>query len=178
MNIFFTCLFVGISLSMDAFSLALVYGTYGISFKGAIVLSCIVGLFHFFMPLFGLLFGYFIMQYFLFSSRLVVGIIFSIIGIEMIISVYKNEDIRVLSSFWGYVLFGFTVSIDSFSTGIGLSFLTKNYIMACSVFMVCSGLLTYLGIRLGNRFHQRFGGYATVLGGIMMIILAIYFMNR
>ena len=33
MNIFFTCLLISVSLSMDAFSLSLIYGTYGFSKK-------------------------------------------------------------------------------------------------------------------------------------------------
>ena len=56
MNIFFVVLLIGVSLSMDAFSLALIYGTYGLSRRNEIILSIIVGLFHFFMPLVGLFF--------------------------------------------------------------------------------------------------------------------------
>ena len=57
MNVLFTCILIGISLSMDAFSLALLYGTYGLAKNEEITLSIIVGLFHFFMPLIGLFFG-------------------------------------------------------------------------------------------------------------------------
>ena len=171
MNIFFTCLFIGISLSMDAFSLALIYGTCGISFKKQIVLSVIVGIFHFFMPLLGLWFGSFIMSYLIFKSSLVVGIIFSIIGIEMILSVKDDSDIKVLNSFFGYLLFGLTVSMDSLTTGIGLSAITSNFIEASSIFMVISGLFTYIGLKLGNKLEQNFGKYACLFGGIMMIIL-------
>ena len=48
MDIFFTIVLIGISLSMDAFSLALVYGTYSLVKKDILLLSVIVGLFHFF----------------------------------------------------------------------------------------------------------------------------------
>ena len=57
MSSFFTILLIGISLSMDAFSLALIYGMQGIQAKSKINLSLIVGIYHFIMPLIGLSFG-------------------------------------------------------------------------------------------------------------------------
>ena len=46
---------MAISLSMDAFSLALAYGTLGMSNKDKIILSLVVGIFHLIMPLLGML---------------------------------------------------------------------------------------------------------------------------
>ena len=48
---------MAVSLSMDAFSLALVYGTLGMSKKYKIFLSIIVGMYHFVMPLLGMFLG-------------------------------------------------------------------------------------------------------------------------
>lgn len=42
---------------MDAFSLALIYGTQGITKKHKILLSLIVGIYHFIMPLIGVAIG-------------------------------------------------------------------------------------------------------------------------
>ena len=44
-------LLLAVSLSMDAFSLSLAYGTYGFRRIDEILLGVIVGIFHFFMPL-------------------------------------------------------------------------------------------------------------------------------
>ena len=51
MNTLLTCFFVAVSLSMDAFSLALIYGTCNMGKRNELLLAIIVGLFHFFMPL-------------------------------------------------------------------------------------------------------------------------------
>ena len=48
---------VAISLSMDAFSLSLAYGTLGMKKKQIWLLAIIVGVFHFFMPLLGMIVG-------------------------------------------------------------------------------------------------------------------------
>lgn len=173
MNIFFTCFLIAVSLSMDAFSLALIYGTYGLSKKDEVLLSVIVGVFHFVMPLLGLFFGSIIMKYFVFNVNLVVGIIFGIIGIEMLFSVKSEEDVKVLVSWVGFLFFGISVSMDSLTTGIGLSAISKNYLGVASLFMIVSAIFTYLGLRFGNRLNDRFGKYATLCGGIMMLFLAI-----
>lgn len=173
MNTFLTVLLIAISLSMDAFSLACVYGTYGMSKKNQILLSVIVGCFHFFMPLIGLFVGSIILKYFLFNLELVVGIIFIIIGIEMIMSFREERNVNFLVSFWGFLLFGLSVSIDSFTTGIGLSIISHNYIGVAFLFMVVSGAFTYIGLGLGNRISSKFGVYSTVLGGVLMCLLGL-----
>ena len=152
MDIFFTTLLVGISLSMDAFSLSLIYGTQNIGKKNEIMLTIIVGLFHFFMPLLGLNIGNFLLVYFVFNINIVVGIIFSIIGLEMIISSIKESDVKILLSMWGLVLFGFSVSLDSLTTGIGLKAINDNFLEVSSIFMICSGIFTFFGLKHGNKF--------------------------
>ena len=174
MNVVLTCLVVAVSLSMDAFSLALIYGTYGMSKKNEILLAVIVGVFHFFMPLLGLGFGSLILKFLNFDLELVVGVIFLIIGVSMIVSSFKDEEVKVLMGIIGDLLFGLSVSIDSCTTGIGLSIISNNYIMVSSIFMLVSGSLTYICLILGNRLNNCFGNYATISGGILLCILGIF----
>ncbi len=175
MNVFFTCVLIGISLSMDAFSLALLYGTYGLSKKEEIILSVIVGLFHFFMPLIGLLFGNVIFRYLVVDSNFVVGIIFGLLGIEMFISSFRSGEVKILIGFVPFLLFGLSVSIDSLTTGIGLSSISDNYLMVSSIFMFFSALFTYLGLKLGGFLSDKFGKVATMFGGSLMIFLAFFY---
>lgn len=176
MNTFFATLLVGVSLSMDAFSLALVYGMQGMNKKSEIILSIIVGIYHFIMPLIGLFFGNLIFNYFMFNVNLLVGIIFSIIGIEMIVSGVRKEEVKVLLSLVGFLFFGLSVSIDSLTTGIGLRAINNNYLEVASIFMITSGIFTYIGLKFGNKLSDKFGRYATIIGGLMLIFLAIYYM--
>lgn len=121
MDTFFTTLIIGISLSMDAFSLALIYGTQSISKKNKIILSIIVGIYHFVMPLLGVFLGNIILKYLVINLSIVVSIIFLFIGIEMIISSIKDDSHDFVVSIFGFLIFGLSVSIDSFTTGIGLN---------------------------------------------------------
>ena len=173
MNAILTSLIVAVSLSMDAFSLSLIYGTYGLSKKNELFLAFVVGIFHFLMPLLGLLIGSILMKYFVLDLELVVGIIFFIIGVEMIISVKNDEDVKVLIGLISFLLFGLSVSIDSFTLGIGLSVISNNYVLVAVIFMIVSGIFTYMGLRFGNKLSERFGKYATIGGGILLCLLAI-----
>ena len=174
MDAFFTIFLIAVSLSMDAFSLALIYGTFGFTRKNELILAFIVGVFHFFMPLLGLAIGSLLMKYFMVNFNFIVSIIFLVIGVEMIVSVKRKEEVKVLKGIVGNLLFGLSVSIDSFTTGIGLSVISKNYIGVALMFMIVSGLFTYVGLRFGNKLSERFGKYATISGGILMCLLAIY----
>ena len=93
MNAIFTCLVVAVSLSMDAFSLALIYGTYGMSRKSETLLAGMVGVFHFFMPLLGLGLGNVLISFFSFDLEIIVGIIFLIIGASMIVSINSEDEV-------------------------------------------------------------------------------------
>ena len=72
--------FIAIGLSMDAFSLALAYGTLENNIKKEILLSITVGIFHFFMPLIGPIIGQqFLLQY-INKANYLVGIIFILLS--------------------------------------------------------------------------------------------------
>ena len=89
---FFTILLIGISLSMDAFSLAIIYGIQGMTQNQKIFLSIIVGIYHFLMPLIGLIFGTILAKINLISINIIATIILIYIGIDLIISNYKKEE--------------------------------------------------------------------------------------
>lgn len=172
MSSFFTILLIGISLSMDAFSLALVYGMIGMSNKEKILLSLIVGTYHFIMPLLGLLFGNLINNISFINLDIIASIILIYIGIDLIISNFKEEETFSISK-TGFFMFGLSVSIDSLTVGIGLSTITNSYILSSIIFSFCSCFFTYLGLILGNIIGKNLGTYSKIVGGIILIIIAI-----
>jgi len=169
---FFTILLIGISLSMDTFSLALVYGIVGLSKKKKIALPLIVGAYHFIMPLIGLILGTIIDNISFINLHIVASVILIYIGIDLIISNFKEEETLSLSK-TGLLMFGLSVSIDSLTVGIGLKGITNNYLAACAIFSICSTFFTYLGLILGNIIGNKIGTYSKIVGGIILIIIAI-----
>ena len=175
MNII-TVFLIAVSLSMDAFSLSLVYGTGGIDKKDKILLSIIVGTYHFIMPILGLLIGNIIINLIHFNPKFVVGIILILIAAEMIISSLKGKEEKMLFSLIGYIIFGLSVSIDSLTTGIGLSTITNKYILSSLIFAVTSFSFTLLGLNIGNKINIKYGKISTIVGGIILLIIGIFYM--
>ena len=115
-----TVILIAVSLSMDAFSLSLAYGTLGLSKQNIYLLSIIVGIYHFFMPLIGMYIGYWLLKIIPISPDIIVLVVLSIIGIQMILSSFQeNREVKMMNLI-ELLLFGLAVSIDSFSVGLGL----------------------------------------------------------
>ena len=169
---------IAVSLSMDAFSLSLAYGTISMSKKEIRLLSIIVGIYHFFMPIFGMLIGKFIFNIMHISGDLIVLIIFSFIGINMIIESLKKEEKVKKMKLGEMILFGLAVSIDSFSLGIGINNISDNFIMCSSIFSITSFMFTYIGLKLGNKLNQLIGKIATIVGGVVLILFGIIYIIK
>ncbi len=173
---FFIVIIIGISLSMDAFSLALAYGTHYITNKQINMLSVIVGLYHFIMPLLGLLVGKKIINLLPIKTNVLVFIILFLIGVEMIVESIKNEVVIRKINFMEMLVFGFAVSIDSFSLGISLKTIYNDYYLSVITFSICSFLFTFLGLKLGKYINRSVGPLSTLIGGIVLIIIGLFYL--
>jgi len=168
-------LVVAVSLSMDAFSLSLAYGTLGIPKKQILLLSFIVGCFHFFMPIIGMFIGTSVLNIIKINPDIIVFIVLLIIGIQMIFDSFsENEDLKVMKTLELF-LFAFAVSIDSFSVGLTLTNISDNYILSAIIFAFCSMIFTFIGLLLGNKIANLVGKLATICGGVILIIIGLFY---
>lgn len=164
---------IGIALSMDTFSLSLGIGTMGIKQKKIWLTSLIVGLMHFIMPLLGFLLGKQILKIFIINPNYLVSAILFFIALMMLKDLKNPKSLSLGLSFLEIFIFAFSVSIDSFSTGIGLKALTSNSLSAALIFSLCSFVFTYLGLTIGKYSQEKLGLKACILGIIILIIVAI-----
>lgn len=173
---FLIAFIIGISLSMDAFSLSLAYGTQNLSLKKIYLLSIIVGLYHFFMPLLGLFIGKKIIYLLPIKANVLVFIVLFLIGIEMIVESFKEDTIINKVNLWEMLVFGFAVSIDSFSLGLGLKTIYHNPYILALIFAFLSMFFTYIGLKLGKYINQKVGPISTLIGGIILIIIGSFYL--
>lgn len=162
---------MALGLSMDAFSLALAYGTNKIKKSKIILLSILVGLFHYFMPYIGSLIGCNLL-FLLTKSNYIVALVFFILSYEM----YKSKDEEqtgTLTNFISLIIFSFTVSIDSFSVGLALGLEKTNLTSAFLIFSIVSATFTYIGLSLGNYLSAKYGKKATYFGIGILILLGL-----
>lgn len=157
---------IGISLSIDTFSLALCIGLNINLNKKYYIYSFVVGLYHFIMPLLGHLINILINNLYMIPSKelFIVTILFIIIGILL----DKNDKKNIINP----LLFGFSVSIDSFTVGVSLN---KEYIFIGSViFSIISFLFTIVGFKLSGKLKERFNNKSKFVSIIILIIIIIY----
>ena len=166
---------MAISLSMDAFSLALAYGTLGMNKTYKIFLSIIVGFYHFVMPLIGMFLGEVILSLFKFNYDILVALILGFIGIQMIVDSFKGNDDVYELKLADLFLFGLAVSIDSLTLGITLPNLGVNKILSPLIFALVSSLFTFVGLSIGNKIEKVLGKIATIIGGVILTLIGILF---
>ena len=94
----------------------------------------------------------------------------------MILSLKKEDNIKLLTSLISVIIFAFTVSIDSFSIGACFGFSNSKILLPCFIFSITSGLFTYLGVILGKKLSTKFGNITVVIGSLILIALGLTYL--
>ena len=163
---------IGVALSMDAFSISLSIGTTHLSKNRFILIPIVVSIMHFIMPLIGLFLGNQILSVININPKIIMTIILLYLAFVM----YKdrnNDKVTQINSLLSIFLFAFSVSIDSFSVGIGLRALTDKIIIPPIIFSLCAGTITYMGLILGKYSQKVWKEKASLIGIILLILISI-----
>ena len=170
----------GIGLAMDAFSVSLANGLN----EPKITLSSIMriaGTFGFFqtaMPLVGWLCVHTIAEAFQSFQRFIPWIALALLlylGIKMIVEGARNQGEEKESLHgWGLLLQGVATSIDALSVGFTISEYSFPFALIESVII---GVVTFgicvVGLFLGKKIGTKVSGKATVIGGIILILIGL-----
>lgn len=162
---------VAVSLSMDAFSLALAYGTLGLENKLSFRIAFSVGVFHFFMPLLGMGVKYYLIQYSGMSLHFVTSIIYFYLGIMLLLESKEDKKVSKICSFKDIILFSIAVSLDSLSVGIAQQ---KSTILGPICYAIFSFIFTSIGLKMGKKLNYLFGKTSTIIGGTFFLLLALF----
>lgn len=157
---------------MDAFSIALSIGTTHLSKNRFILIPIVVSIMHFVMPLIGLFLGNQILSVININPKIIMTIILLYLAFLM----YKdrnNDKVTKINSLLSIFLFALSVSLDSFSVGIGLKALTDKIIIPPIIFSLCAGTITYMGLILGKYSQKVWKEKASLIGIILLILISI-----
>ncbi len=164
---------VGLSLSMDTFSLSLSIGTFNISKKKIIIYSLIVGIMHFFLPLLGYILSLSIRKIVDIHFDKLLFFIFGFIGFEMLRDLFSKEEKEFSFTIIGMLLCALSVSIDSFTIGLCFNYAFDFVLISCLIFFLLSSFFTYLGFIIGSFCKQKVGFFANIMGIFIIFILMI-----
>lgn len=167
----FTLFIMASALGMDAFSVALGMGMLGLRLRQIFNIGVTIGLFHVVMPLFGMVTGKVLSNYFGMIATYIGGGLLLIIGLQMVVASFKSDDgDRMMQPIgFGLILFALSVSLDSFSAGLSFGILGAKTALTVMMIGVMSMILSWIGLMIGSRFQKYIGSYGELLGGCILI---------
>lgn len=167
--------FMGLSLSMDTFSLSLSIGTTSPTKSHIIKTALIVGIFHFLMPLLGSTIGSFFSNALYLKTNYITFTIFLVLAIQMYLNKDKEEKADILNIF-SIFLFAISVSLDSFSVGIAFGITKESTVIAGIIFSIVSSIFTYYGLKLGKILTEKYQEKTTNFGILLMFLIALKYL--
>ncbi len=185
-----TILLVAVVLGMDAFSLSMGMGLQGVTRKYEVKFIVIVAVLHVIMPLLGLSLGLAVGKLLGVWAACIGALILAYIGIDFLRKGYGEIKTQTYSfkdgltalqpdkkpdsdDWWTIILLGVSVSMDALTVGFSLGTLRMPIIVTVVIMGLMAGAMTLLGFIGGRVFSRIVGSYAQIMGGIILLVLAI-----
>lgn len=167
--------FIGFSLSMDAFAVAICKGLSlkNISSKICLLIAGTFALFQGAMPLLGYYLGLSLSNFIISIDDYVAFILLSIVGISMIKESYEQRNVSSSIEILDIIVLAVATSIDALAVGITFSFLECNIWVSIVIIMLITFILCFIGVRIGNVFEDKYQNIAIRMGGVVLLILAL-----
>ncbi len=170
----FVVIMIAIGLSMDAFTVAVTAGIIlpKITTRHYFRLSFHFGLFQALMPMFGWLAGQTIVDYVeLWDHWIAFGLLF-FIGSKMIYEAQHSiEDRQISDPTRGLRLVSLSLatSIDALAVGLSLAMVNVEIVYPAIIIGFITMILTFVGMKLGEKIGPYTGQWAGKIGGIVLI---------
>lgn len=168
---------LGIGLAMDAFAVSICKGLSmkRMNWKNAMIIAFYFGVFQAIMPAIGYFLGTTFESFVTAIDHWIAFILLSFIGGNMIKESFNSEDEdkndRV--DFKTMIVLAIATSIDALAVGITFAFFDVNVIVAVSIIGVITFFISLLGVKVGNKFGDKYQNKAELMGGILLVLLGI-----
>lgn len=171
---------LGIGLAMDAFSVSMANGLQnpGMSRKRMFTIAGTFAFFQFLMPVTGWICVHTISERFTAFQKMIPWIAFLLLGFiggKMLVEGIRGaeevqEEIRLSHS--ELLMQGIATSIDALSVGFTIApYSTGEALFASTLIGVTTLIICLAGIRIGRYFGMRLAGRASILGGVILILI-------
>lgn len=168
-------LLLSIGVAMDAFAVSI---CKGITIKkdinkSSLIVGTYFGFFQGFMPLLGYLFMSIIDGFILQIKKYIAFALLLYVGIVMLIEAKKEEKLDDSLNFKNMFVLAIATSLDALSVGMSLSLLNINVFICAIVIALTTFIFSILGVRIGNKFGDKYKAGAEIIGGIILILIGI-----
>ena len=170
-----TLVLIAIALGIDAFAVSLSAGAYLVraDARQTFRLSFHFGLFQFLMPALGWLAGLELVDIIQEVDHWVAFGLLALIGGKMILESLKGKEKlkKDVTRGWSLVALSIATSIDALAVGFSLSLMGAKIVVPAVLIGVVAGLMSLLGVRLGERVSGMFGRRVEFVGGAVLIFI-------
>jgi putative Mn2+ efflux pump MntP len=175
---FLEILLISLSMAMDAFAVCLGAGAQERTSgpRPTFRLAFHFGLFQFLMPVVGWFAGTTITRYITAYDNWVAFGLLAFVGGHMVWSALHPEEAASKndpSRGWNLVLLSIAVSIDALAVGLSLGVIGVTIWTPAVAIGIVTGLVSWLGLRMGNILGEKFGKRMEIAGGLLLILLGI-----
>lgn len=173
---------IGVGLSMDAFAVSVCKGL-GMKRleKGQLfVIALFFGVFQAAMPLVGWFLGRQFESYITAVDHWIAFALLFVIGAKMLWEAFHEEGEECSECTGGdssgldlkeLTMLAVATSIDALAVGITFAFLGVDIITSVLVIGATTFVLSGIGVVLGHQFGSRFEKPATILGGVVLVLI-------
>ena len=166
---------LAVGLSMDAFAVSVCKGLAmkKCTIKKAMTCGIWFGGFQALMPIIGFFLGTQFKDQITSIDHWIAFILLGLIGINMVKESLSDEEENADASIEIKEMFMLAVatSIDALAVGITFAFLNVHIVSAASMIGVCTFLISFAGVKIGNIFGTKYKSKAELAGGIILILL-------
>lgn len=168
---------LGIGLAMDAFAVAICKGLSmkKMNWKNAIIIALYFGIFQAVMPIIGYFLGTTFEDFVTKFDHWIAFVLLLAIGGNMIKEAFdkncENKNDKV--DFKTMVILALATSIDALAVGITFAFFEVNVLLAITIIGLITFFVSIVGVKIGNRFGDKYQSKAEFLGGVILILLGI-----
>ena len=170
-----TLLTLAVGLAMDAFAVSICKGLAMREkvLKKGIIVGLWFGGFQALMPTIGFFLGTQFKDQITSIDHWIAFVLLGLIGITMVKEALSNDEEQADDSIAVKEMFMLAVatSIDALAVGITFAFLNVHIVSAASMIGVCTFLISFAGVKIGNIFGTKYKSKAELAGGIILILL-------
>ena len=170
-----TLLTLAVGLAMDAFAVSICKGLAMREkvLKKGIIVGLWFGGFQALMPTIGFFLGIQFKDQITSIDHWIAFVLLGLIGINMVKEALSNDEEQADDSIAVKEMFMLAVatSIDALAVGITFAFLNVHIVSAASMIGVCTFLISFAGVKIGNIFGTKYKSKAELAGGIILILL-------
>lgn len=170
-----TLLTLAVGLAMDAFAVSICKGLAMREkvLKKGIIVGLWFGGFQALMPTIGFFLGRQFKDQITSIDHWIAFVLLGLIGINMVKEALSKDEEQADDSIAVKEMFMLAVatSIDALAVGITFAFLNVHIVSAASMIGVCTFLISFAGVKIGNIFGTKYKSKAELAGGIILILL-------